>query len=113
MATLAGASTGTVSNVLNRPDTVRQATRERVEKAIAEVGFVRQASFAREADEGLGHEDGSVSARYTHVTDTIRALLMNQLTEVWHESLDDRLLLAPRSPAPILDRMLQQRAAER
>ncbi len=64
-------------------------------------------------DERLGHEDGSVSARYTHVTDTMRALLMDQLTEVWHESLEDRLLLAPRSPAPILDRLLQQRAAER
>ncbi|MFJ3161806.1 hypothetical protein [Streptomyces kanasensis] len=47
------------------------------------------------------------------MTDTMRALLMDQLTEVWHESLDDRLLLAPRSPAPILDRLLQQRAAER
>ncbi|ESQ05097.1 hypothetical protein ACQ5JZ_02845 [Streptomyces sp. ZG43] len=65
------------------------------------------------ANERLGHEDGSVSARYTHGTDTMRALLMDQLTEVWHKSLDDRLLLAPRSPAPILDRLLQQRAAER
>ncbi|MEU2823057.1 hypothetical protein AAGT00_16900 [Streptomyces cavourensis] len=55
----------------------------------------------------------SVNARCTHVTDTMRALLMDQLTEVWHEPLDDRLLLAPRSPAPILDRLLQQRAAER
>lgn len=94
VATLAGVSTGTVSNVLNRPDTVRQDTRERVEKAIAEAGFVRQASPAREADERLGHEDGSVSARYSHVTDSMRALLMEQLTEVWHESLDDRLALA-------------------
>ncbi len=47
------------------------------------------------------------------MTDTMRALLMDQLTEVWHESLDDRLLLAPRSPAPILGRLLQQLAAER
>ncbi|WP_433546447.1 hypothetical protein ACQPZG_16105 [Streptomyces sp. CA-294286] len=47
------------------------------------------------------------------MTDTMHAFLMDQLTEVWHESLDDWLLLAPRSPAPILDRLLQQRAAER
>ncbi|MFD3356356.1 tyrosine-type recombinase/integrase [Streptomyces fradiae] len=39
------------------------------------------------ADERLGHEDGSVSARYTHVADIIRALRMDQPTEVWHEPL--------------------------
>lgn len=54
-----------------------------------------------------------MSARYTGVTDTMRALLMVQLTEVWHEPPDDRLSLAPCSPVPILDQLLQQRAAER
>ena len=34
-------SHGTVSHVLNHPDRVRPATRERVEAAIAELGFVR------------------------------------------------------------------------
>ncbi|WP_284576631.1 LacI family DNA-binding transcriptional regulator [Streptomyces sp. 2P-4] len=200
VAELAKVSTGTVSNVLNRPDAVRQATRERVEKAIAEVGFVRQTGPSREAahwrrsghgtwiftpaatgwypkkapqdahpvpvtggpwpgvpvrgrgaagraeacwlpiedrltrhglrhghrtlmeelgtpkvlmDDRMGHEDSSVSARYSHVTDSMRALLMEQLTEVWNESLDARLLLAPRSPVPVLDRLLQERAANR
>ncbi|WP_159043019.1 MULTISPECIES: hypothetical protein [unclassified Streptomyces] len=47
------------------------------------------------------------------MTDTMRALLMGQLTEVWHEFLDDQLLLAPCSPVPIFGRLLQQRAAER
>ncbi|TDE03084.1 LacI family DNA-binding transcriptional regulator [Jiangella asiatica] len=37
----AGVSLGTVSNVLNRPDLVAEATRERVNAAIAELGFVR------------------------------------------------------------------------
>ena len=37
-------SVGTVSNVLNRPDVVSPATRERVRNAIAELGFVRNES---------------------------------------------------------------------
>ncbi|MFD7500169.1 LacI family DNA-binding transcriptional regulator [Streptomyces sp. NPDC059850] len=38
----AGVSTGTVSNVLNRPERVAEHTRVRVEKAVAELGFVRR-----------------------------------------------------------------------
>lgn len=200
VAEKAGVSTGTVSNVLNRPERVAEATRVRVEKTIAEVGFVRQTGPTREAahwrrsghaawiftpaatgwypkkapqdahpvpvtggpfpgvpvrgrgasdraeacwvpikdgltrhglrhlmrtlmeelgtpkvlvDERMGHEDGSVSARYAHVTDSMRRTLMEQLTEIWFESLDARLLLHPRSPVPVLDRLLQQRAAMR
>src|SRR5689334_3917817 len=41
VAELAGVSVGTVSNVLNRPDIVREATVERVHAAIKELGFVR------------------------------------------------------------------------
>ncbi len=41
VAALAGVSLGTVSNVLNRPDRVAPATRERVLAAIDELGFVR------------------------------------------------------------------------
>ena len=44
VAAAAGVSLGTVSNVLNRPDRVSVATRERVEKAMAELGFVRNES---------------------------------------------------------------------
>lgn len=200
VAELAGVSTGTVSNVLNRPGNVAEKTRVRVEKAIAEVGFVRQVGPSREAahwrrsghatwifapaatgwypkkapqeahpvpvtggtfpgvpvrgrgaagraeacwlpiknrltrhglrhghrtlmeelgtpkvlmDQRMGHEDGSVSARYAHVTDSMRVRLMEGLTEVWHESLDSRLLLHPRSPVPVLDRLLQERAKSR
>lgn len=46
VAAAAGVSLGTVSNVLNRPDRVSAATRDRVEAAIAELGFVRN-EFAR------------------------------------------------------------------
>ncbi|MFN3867385.1 MAG: LacI family DNA-binding transcriptional regulator, partial [Demequina sp.] len=40
VAARAGVSVGTVSNVLNRPDAVRPATVERVERAISELGYV-------------------------------------------------------------------------
>ena len=44
VALRAGVSVGTVSNVLNRPDAVRQHTRQRVLDAMAELGFVRNES---------------------------------------------------------------------
>ena len=44
VAAAAGVSLGTVSNVLNRPDRVSARTRARVEKAMAELGFVRNES---------------------------------------------------------------------
>jgi LacI family transcriptional regulator len=44
VAGLAGVSVGTVSNVLNRPDTVSGPTRQRVQAAIDQLGFVRNES---------------------------------------------------------------------
>lgn len=44
VASAAGVSLGTVSNVLNHPDRVALATRTRVDAAIAELGFVRNES---------------------------------------------------------------------
>jgi LacI family transcriptional regulator len=41
VAKAAGVSTGTVSNVLNRPDIVADATRERVLRAVESTGFIR------------------------------------------------------------------------
>ena len=41
VAATAGVSVGTVSNVLNRPDSVPEATLERVRAAISELGYVR------------------------------------------------------------------------
>jgi len=40
VAALAGVSIGTVSNTINRPELVRRHTREAVERAIRELGFV-------------------------------------------------------------------------
>ncbi|GAA3208129.1 LacI family DNA-binding transcriptional regulator [Actinocorallia longicatena] len=44
VAAAAGVSPGTVSNVLNRPERVASATRERVMQVIGEMGFVRNGS---------------------------------------------------------------------
>ncbi|MEU8232616.1 LacI family DNA-binding transcriptional regulator [Actinoplanes sp. NPDC048967] len=44
VARSAGVSLGTVSNVMNRPEVVSPTTRERVERAMAELGFVRNES---------------------------------------------------------------------
>ncbi len=41
-------------------------------------------------DERMGHEDGSVQARYTHVTAAMRAQLMAGLTGLWLAALDAR-----------------------
>ncbi|MGY1883756.1 LacI family DNA-binding transcriptional regulator [Blastococcus sp. SYSU DS0753] len=55
----AGVSVGTVSNVLNRPEVVGAATRERVLAAIAELGFVRNES-ARQLRAGSSRTVGLV-----------------------------------------------------
>ncbi|MER5780633.1 LacI family DNA-binding transcriptional regulator [Streptomyces mobaraensis] len=199
VARRAGVSTGTVSNVLNRPDRVAEPTRLRVEQAIADLGFVRggvpdghaahwrrngfttwlfrpavegwypkkapqearpvpllaepwpgvpargRGAAARAeacwvpiakgltphglrhahrtwmedrgllntekalADERMGHIDGSVSARYTHVTPEMRRRLCEGLTRLWHASLDARRAMNPRSPVGVLDRLLRSR----
>ncbi len=197
VARRAGVSTGTVSNVLNHPERVREDTRSRVELAVAELNFVRggiptenaahwrRNGFAtwlfapatsgwypkkapQEArpvpllgepwpgvpvrgrnahgradacwlpiargltphglrhshrthiedlgtekvlmDERMGHIDGSVSARYAHVTPGMRERLKAGLTEQWEAALDARRSLYPRSPVAVLDRLLRARA---
>jgi LacI family transcriptional regulator len=55
----AGVSVGTVSNVLNRPDVVSEATRTRVLDAIAALGFVRNES-ARQLRAGSSRTVGLV-----------------------------------------------------
>ncbi|MET8981003.1 LacI family DNA-binding transcriptional regulator [Streptomyces sp. NPDC004539] len=63
-------------------------------------------------DDRLGHMDGSVSARYAHVTDHMRHELMVMLTEQWEAALDARLAMSPRSSVSVLDALLRARAAE-
>lgn len=59
VAALAGVSVGTVSNVLNRPERVSDAVLQRVQAAIAELGFVRN-NAARQLRMGRGSGIGMV-----------------------------------------------------
>ncbi|MDT4905262.1 MAG: LacI family transcriptional regulator [Pseudonocardiales bacterium] len=59
VAARAGVSLGTVSNVLNRPDRVAPATRDRVMQAIRELGFVRNEA-ARQLRAGRSRTIGLV-----------------------------------------------------
>jgi LacI family transcriptional regulator len=59
VAAHAGVSTGTVSNVLNRPELVAPATRERVAAAIEDLGFVRNEA-ARQLRAGRSRTVGLV-----------------------------------------------------
>jgi LacI family transcriptional regulator len=59
VAAHAGVSVGTVSNVLNRPEAVAPATRAKVQRAIAELGFVPNES-ARQLRAGQSRTIGLV-----------------------------------------------------
>ncbi|MEU3772016.1 LacI family DNA-binding transcriptional regulator [Streptomyces sp. NPDC032472] len=194
VARAAGVSTGTVSNVLNRPGSVAEATRAVVEKAMADLGYVRawasgenaahwrrngfatwlfhpavtgwypkkspqearpvpliaepwpgipargrgaagraEASWVPIApgltphglrhshktmmdelrtppklmDERMGHEDGSVQARYSHITPEMRRELLRGLTEMWEGALAVRRRMSPGSPVAVLDALLR------
>ncbi len=59
VASAAGVSLGTVSNVLNRPDKVRADTRDRVERVMRDLGFVRNES-ARQLKAGRSSSIGYI-----------------------------------------------------
>ena len=59
VAARAGLSVGTVSNVLNRPDKVSEATRDKVLDAIADLGFVRNEA-ARQLRAGASRAVGLI-----------------------------------------------------
>jgi integrase len=63
-------------------------------------------------DEQMGHEDGSVQARYSHVTTVMRDQLVAGLTSVWFAALDARMQFAAHSPVATLDRLLAARRVE-
>jgi LacI family transcriptional regulator len=65
VAIRAGVSVGTVSNVLNRPKLVAEATRERVQAVIEELGFVRNES-ARQLRQGRSRTLGVVLENFAN-----------------------------------------------
>jgi hypothetical protein len=58
-------------------------------------------------DERMGHEDGSVQARYSHITAAMRGRLLAGLTELSAAALEARRLIALGSPVTVLDRLLR------
>jgi len=59
VAAAAGVSVGTVSNVLNRPDSVAEKTRTKVEQVMVELNFHRNAS-ARQLRAGVSRTVGAI-----------------------------------------------------
>ncbi|GAA5614094.1 hypothetical protein Spla01_05288 [Streptomyces platensis] len=64
-------------------------------------------------DERMGHVDGSVQARYSHITRQMREDLTVGLTAEWEAALDARLAMCHTSPVAVLDDLLRVRLAER
>jgi hypothetical protein len=54
----------------------------------------------------MGHADGSVQARYSHVTSAMTERLLTGLTEMWEAALAERRRFSIRSPVAVLDRLL-------
>jgi hypothetical protein len=57
-------------------------------------------------DERMGHDDGSVQARYSHVTSAMRQQLLDGLTEIWEQALAERRRMSPSSPVVALNKLL-------
>ena len=60
-------------------------------------------------DERMGHLDGSVQARYSHITAEMRCRLLDGLTDLWNAALDQRMSYSASSPVTVLDALLRQR----
>jgi integrase len=60
-------------------------------------------------DDQMGHEDGSVQARYAHITSGMTQRLLDGLTDLWEAALDARRTYSPGSPVSLLDRLLAER----
>jgi hypothetical protein len=57
-----------------------------------------------------GHQDGSVQARYSHITPDMIERLLDGPTARWTAALDARRGLSPGSPVAVLNRLLSERA---
>jgi hypothetical protein len=60
-------------------------------------------------DERGGHVDGSVQARYSHITRQMREDLTAGLTAEWEAALDARLAMCRTSPVAARDELLRVR----
>lgn len=62
---------------------------------------------AKLKDDRMGHLDGSVQARYSHITDEMRTRLLDGLTGLWEAALCQRRSMAGGSPVAVLDELLR------
>ncbi|WP_156959488.1 helix-turn-helix domain-containing protein [Nocardia sp. BMG51109] len=115
VAKRAGVSERAVKVAFAGGDGLSEETRARVLAAADEIGYRLEAARIPRVliDERLGHEDGSVQANYTHITDDMRDELVEMLTARWFEALDARLAMCPTSPVRVLNELLQARARNR
>src|SRR3954453_10886002 len=109
VARLAGVSVGTASNVLNRPGSVSPERRARVERAIAELGFVRNES-ARHLRAGSSRTIGLVvldiaNPFFTDVARGVEDVANAEGLAVILCNSDDR----PEKEAAYLDLLAEQR----
>ena len=58
-------------------------------------------------DEHMGHIDGTVQGRYSHVTRAMVEELLVGLQRLWEEALEARRRLCPCSAVKALDRLLR------
>jgi hypothetical protein len=114
-----------VSNVLNRPDTVPEATRQKVTEAVTQLGYVRgglkpgqlaphwrRSGFStwlfQPAATGWYPRAAPHPPRLVPILGgAMRQRLMDDLTELWEEALDVRRAMAPGSPVRALNRLLR------
>ena len=60
-------------------------------------------------DAQMGHEDGSVQARYSHIIEGMTGRLLDGLTARWAEAIDLRRQVCPGSAVGVLDRLLREK----
>ncbi|MDN3479478.1 LacI family DNA-binding transcriptional regulator [Curtobacterium sp. APC 4022] len=86
VATVAQVSRQTVSNVLNSPDIVRPATRERVERAIAELGYRPNAAARRLRTQ----RSSTLGIRLDHEQNGISGVVLDRFLHALVEAADAR-----------------------
>ena len=57
-------------------------------------------------DDRMGHADGSVPARYSHITPAIRQRLLDELSAQWETAVRARKAMSSGSPVRVLDLLL-------
>jgi len=106
VARAAGVSRQTVSNVLNSPGIVRGPTRERVQRAIAELGY-RPHAAARQL---RTRRSSTIGVRLDPYAGGVSGVVLDRFVHALTERASERgmrvLLYAARTPAEEIDRMV-------